>query len=302
MPRRRFWQRRAIAFTARALAAIAVAIAVNATARATQVVDYPQLGVRFTVPAGWTGREVEAGVVLGSHTVPGLVLLRPHEHRSLAALQAEAQAGLGDGAATTLRLHGNVEPLGAHGLGGEFRGQFDGVPATAYVVGLINPQGAGLTVLAATQPDKYTAQHKETALAVARSIEFYQPKAPSMLQEWRDALANRRLARYASSYSSGSGGYSGYQASQQFHLCAAGYFVYGARESGSFDSPGAFGSTRSAGAGHGRWQIIANNDGSPWLQLTYRNGTVENYKLERRGSSTYLNGARYFRAESEQCR
>ena len=286
---------------ARALAVIAVAIAANAPARATQVIDYPQLGIRFTVPEGWTGREVEAGVVLGSHTVPGFVLLRPHEHRSLTTLQAEAQAGLGDGATTTLRLHGSVEPLGTHGLGGEFRGRFDGAPATAYVVGLINPQGAGLTVLAATQPDKYTPQHKETALAVARSVAFYRPQAPSILQEWRDALADRRLARYASSYSSGSGGYSGYQASQQFHLCAAGHFVYGARESGSFDTPGVFGSTRGTGAGQGQWQVIANDDGSPWLHLRYRNGTVENYRLEVRGGSTYLNGARYFRSASDQC-
>jgi hypothetical protein len=284
------------------LGAVALAIAASAPAGAAQVVDDPQLGVRFTVPAGWTGREVEAGVVLGSPTVPGLVLLRPHEHRSLAALQAEAQAGLTDGAGTALHLHGSVEPLGAHALGAEFRGHLDGVPATAYVVGLLNPHGAGLTVLAATQPDKYTPQHKEMALAVARSVEFYRPQAPSFLQAWRDALADRRLARYASSYSSGSGGHSSHQASQQFHLCAAGHFVYGARESGSFDTPGAFGSTRSADAGHGRWQVIANNDGSPWLQLTYRNGAVENYKLELRGSSTYLNGARYFRAASEQCR
>jgi hypothetical protein len=289
--------RRTIAACAAAIALIAPAVAC-----ATQIVDTPQLGVRFAVPAGWTGRELADGVLLGAQAVPGFVLLRPHEHRSLAPLKAEAQAGVGDGTVTALTLHGDLEVIGTHAIGGEFRGRIDGMPATAYLVGLVNPHGPGLTVLAATQPDKFTPQHREAALAVARSVEFYLPQAPSAIEQWREALANRRLARYASSYGSGSRGYSGFQSSTQLHLCAAGHFVQGSRESGSFDAAGAFGSTRGAAKAHGRWQVIANADGSPWLQLAFNGGRIENHKLEMQGGTTSLNGVRYFRGASNQCR
>jgi hypothetical protein len=300
-PRQRTIERSAARRALCAAAVLVGAMAATPMSRAGQTVDYPDHGVRFTVPAGWTGREIDGGLLLGSTTVPGLLLVLPHEHRDLAALRAEAAAGLGNGPATSLRLHGSLEDVGIAAVGGEFRGRFDGEPATAFAVGLINSHGVGLTVMAVTQPDEFTPQHRSIALALAHSIAFYPPRPPALLQKWRDALTNRRLARYHSTYSSGSGGYSGFQSSTQLHLCAAGHFAQGSRESGSFDAPGAFGSTRGGAVAHGRWQVIAHPDGSPWLQLTYRNGSEENYQLEMRGSSTYLNGARYFRAASERC-
>ncbi|MGE0125684.1 MAG: hypothetical protein AB7U25_22355 [Vicinamibacterales bacterium] len=271
-------------------------------AQGGQVADYPELGVRFTIPAGWSGRELDESVVLTSTTVPGLVVLLPHEHREIAALRAEAEGGIDDGAGTALTPHGALAAMGSSGISGEFRGRFDGAPATAYAVGLVNPHGRGLTVVAVTSPEAYTPAHRALALEVARSVEFSAPRVPTVVAEWRQGLSGRRLARYASSYGSGSGGYSGFQSSTQFHLCTSGDFVYGGRESGSFDTPGAFGSTGGGSTGSGRWDVIVNPDGSPWLQLRYHTGAVENYRLEHRGANTYLNGARYFRTASDRCR
>ena len=269
---------------------------------AERIADYPQHGLRFSVPAGWTGREVEAGVLLVSSKVPGLVLLTTHAHRDLESLGADARAGLGDGSTTALTLRGTLEPLGTTGIGGEFRGRVEGSPATAYVVGLVNPHGDGVSVMAATSPEKFSPEHKAIALAIARSVEFYLPKSPSIVQEWRAVLADSRLARHVSSYGSGSSGYSGFQSSQAFHLCAAGHFMYRSRESGSFDAPGAFGSTQRRDTGEGQWQIVADDGGRPWLQLRYRSGAVENHALELRNGKTYLNGARHFRTATDLCR
>lgn len=267
-----------------------------------QVADYPELGVRFTIPAGWSGREQDESVVLASTTVPGLVVLTPHEHREIAALRVEAEGGIDDGAGTALKPHGALTAMGSSGISGEFRGRFDGAPATAYAVGLINPHGRGLTVVAVTSPETYTAAHRTVALEVARSVEFSAPRVPAVVAEWRQGLSGRRLARYASSYGSGSGGYSGFQSSTQFHLCPSGDFAFGGRESGSFDTPGAFGSTGGSPTGSGRWEVTVKPDGSPWLQLRYHTGAVETYRLEQRGANTYLNGARYFRTASDRCR
>ncbi len=279
----------------------AVAAGVGA-AQDGQVVDYPALGVRFTIPPGWTGRELDEMVVLASTTVPGLVVLRPHDHREIAELRAEAEAGIDDGAGTTLKPQGTLAPLGATGLSGEFRGRFDGTPATAYAVGLVNPHGRGLTVVAVTSPEAYTPAHQALALEVARSVEFSAPRVPAVVVEWRQGLTGRRLARYASAYGGSSGGYSGFQSREQFHLCGSGEFLYGGQESGSFDAPGAFGSTGGRSTGSGRWDVVVNPDGGPWLQLRYHSGAVENYRLEQRGANTYLNGARYFRTASDRCR
>ena len=286
-----------------ALACLAVVtLSAWPAAQGGQVVDYPELGVRFTIPPGWTGRELDEGVVLASTTVPGLVVLMPHDHRDIAALRSEAEAGIDDGAGTALKPQGAIATMGPGGIASEFRGRFDGAPATAYAVGLVNPQGRGLTVVAVTSPEAYTPAHKALALQVARSVEFSAPRAPAAVVEWRQGLTGRRLARYSSSYGSSSSGYSGFQSSEQFHLCASGDFIYGARESGSFDTPGAFGSTGGRSTGSGRWDIVVNPDGSPWLQLRYHTGAVETYRLEQRGANTYLNGSRYFRTTTDRCR
>lgn len=61
MTRRRLWRSAKTCTVARVLGVVAFAIAASAPVQAAQVVDYPQLGVRFTVPAGWTGREIDGG-------------------------------------------------------------------------------------------------------------------------------------------------------------------------------------------------------------------------------------------------
>ena len=271
-------------------------------AQGAQIADYPELGVRFTIPPGWTGRELDEGVVLASTTVPGLVVLMPHDHRELSALRAEAEGGIDDGAGTALKPHGAVASMGPTGISGEFRGRFGGAPATAYAVGLVNPHGRGLTVVAVTSPEAYTPAHKALALAVARSVEFSAPREPTAVVEWRAGLTGRRLARYASSYGSSSSGYARFQSREEFHLCPSGDFLYGARESGSFDTPGAFGSTGGRATGSGRWDVVVTQDGSASLQLRYHTGAVEAYRLEQRGANTHLNGARYFRTATDRCR
>lgn len=278
------------------------ATAVNAgSTDAGRVIALPQQGLRITLPAGFEAQEVAAGLLLRSAALAGIVLITPHEHRDLAALRRDAEAGLADGGGTELRLHGELRAVGESGLAGEFRGRLDGAPARAHIVGLINPFGDGLTVIAATTPEQYGTAHEALALRLARAIVFEPPRPPAIVDEWRQVLSNRRLARHTSSYSSSGGGYSGFQSSVEFHLCADGRFGYGARESGSTQGGGVVGSTRGGQNAQGRYEVIADAAGQPWLQLRYEGGRVERYRLTMVGGRTHLNGERYFRTETDRC-
>lgn len=269
---------------------------------AAEPVDYPQQGIRFMLPDGWSGREIEQGLLLGSETLPGFVLLMPHEYDDLETLKREAASGLQDDAGTQLKLQGELDSVGTKGVGGEFSGQLDGAAVRAYLVGLINPFGAGITIMAATEPAQYSDSHRTAALEIANSFTFYQPALPPLVEEWRQVLSNRRLAFHHSSYSgSAGGGYSGYSSSEEMHLCAAGHFISGEKESGSFDSGGAFGSMNNSGAGQGRWTIVQQEDASVWLQMTFHDGGVRSYRLEMSEGQTYLNSSRYYRTATDQC-
>ena len=290
-------------FGARLLAACAFAVTVTRAPAAAARIDDPQLGIALEVPAGWTAKRLPQGLLLGSTTVPGLVLVAAHEHADLDALRAQARQGIDDGAGTALRLHGQLRDFDGRGVAGEFRGRFDGVVATAYVVGLVNPHGEGLTVTAVTEPANFGAAHREVALAVARSVRFSPPREPDTVTAWRGELAGRRLA-YLGSYSSRVGGNTGMQMRDEMHLCDDGSFARQSSSDASFDSGGAFGSSRARAGGAGHWAVVPGADGaSVFLRLRFGDGRQQDLRLALRADGhVSLDGSRWFRSRSARCR
>ena len=283
------------------LLAAVLALSVAAGFASAQTFDYPDYGLRLLIPEGWVGQEVEAGLLLGSETVPGVVLITTNDAGSIEELKTTAKAGLIDGG-TRLESAGDLEPVGSNGLAGEFSGTLDGVAARAFIVGLLNSAGTGVTIMAAAETTQYSSAHRAAALAVARGVEFYGVQASSEAEQWRKSFFNQRLAFHHSSYSSGGGsGYSGYQSSEEIFLCAPGYFVMKARESGSFDSGGAFGSLGGSQAGEGNWTVVNGEDGSIWLRLDFHDGSRREERIEMSGSKLLLNGSRYFYGPTDQC-
>jgi hypothetical protein len=286
-------------------AVVAAALAAVAIAARAERIDDPLLGIALDVPAGWTAKRLPQALLLGSTTVPGIVLVAGHEHADLDAVRAQVRRGLDDGAGTALRLHGelrDIELPSGRGIAGEFRGRFDGVPATAYIVGLVNPHGEGLTVTAVTEPAKYGAAHREVALAVARSVRFSVPREPGAVATWRSELAGRRLA-YLGSYSSRVGGSTGMQMRDEMHLCGDGSFARQSSSDASFDSGGAFGSSRSRGAAAGQWSVVPGADGSGvFLRLQSADGRRQDLRLALRSDGHLnLDGSRWFRSRSGRC-
>ena len=274
----------------------AIALMMAATVLAAQktgLVEYKELGLAFTIPQGWVGQETDEGFLMGHNTEPGFILLLPHEYNSLATLRQEAAQGIED-EGVSLKLSGKLDSVGKNGVGGTFTGTLQGQKAKAYIAGLINPHGQGLSIMAAVDSAKYADKHKQLALAVAKSVRFSKPEAPAAAQQWKNELMNKRLY-YIYSSSSRTGGYTGMSETEEIWLCAAGYFHYKSSSHNSFDSGGAFGHSSGNEKGAGTWNVVLNNNGGPMLQLTFQNGQVKNYDINgvQKGKLN-LGGYKYF--------
>lgn len=260
-------------------------------AQISGTIDNKYAGVKFTIPDGWFGQEAEGLLLLGSNTEVGLMILMEHDYNSVEKIKQEAEAGLVD-EGVSLQRSGEYEKIKNNGIGAEFSGLLQGAPAKAYMASLVNPHGQGLTVMALTTTEMYSARHRELALKLANSVQFYKPETPPIVDEWRQALKNTRLT-YMSSYSSGSSG--GSSSEEVIHLCAAGYFKYNSNYSLSIDTGGAFGNSNSTGKGAGTWEVIGDGAGGATLKLNFNNGEVYTYRLSFEDEKTFLNGKRFFR-------
>lgn len=281
---------------------ITIVVMAYLSGQTTGEVNYKELGIRFTIPTGWVGQESEGGYLMGSNTEPGLIFMIQHEYTSLEAIRQAADEGLVDDG-VSLKRSGAFELFGKTGVGAEFSGTFNGQAAKAYLLSLLNPHGAGVTIMAATETAKFSDKYKQFAQAVAKTVQFSKIEVPAVVQEWKKELNNKRLA-YLYSSSSRTGGYSGMSEREEMWLCATGYFHYKSNSSNSFDTGGAFGYSNGKSDGAGTWDVVSDGNGGAMLQLVFQNGKINNYKIEGvKSEKLYLSGYGYFWSNAgEICR
>lgn len=264
------------------------------SAQVTGLVEYKALGLKFTIPSNWVGQETEEGMLLGSNTEAGLLVVLPHEYTSFEQIKQGADEGLVD-EGIQLRRSGAFRQEGSRGLGAEFSGMVQGESAKAYVIAVLNPKGGGITVMALTTTAIYSEQLVSRARSLAGSVVFFEPEVSSAIQEWKTFLSNVRLAYISSYSSSGGGSYGGYSDETVISLCGAGYYKFSSKSSMSIDTGGAFGSSHGSDQGAGSWNVVSDAQGNPLLVLKGHDGTNYQYKLSYEDNKTYLNGRRYFR-------
>lgn len=267
-----------------------------AHAQVTGKVTLPHAGVEFTIPDGWIGQQTEFGYVLGSQTEAGAIFLSSHQSSSLESLRQEAMNGIVE-EGLQLSIEGTPETLSPNGIAGTYRGSFQGQVVKGYAVGLINPHGQGVSILALTTPQMFTERHQQLARQIAASMRFFEAERAPIVDEWKQALTNARLT-YMDSYSSQGGGYSD---KIVIDLCGAGYFRHSKRYNMGVDVGGAFGSSNSASQGSGTWEVVQDATGNPILRLSFSQGDVQEYTLQYVNEKTLLNGTRYFRTYDAEC-
>lgn len=256
-------------------------------------VNRPELGLEFSIPQQWSGQEIDGGILLVSQEVPGLILIMLHEIEQLDALKAEARQGISEGFGTRLLPKGEIESFGNHGIALEYSGKIEGHPAQAYAIGLINTHGYGITILAATDPEKFSPVYKALAEEIANSFRFTQPEKAPHHEQWKQWLSDMSLRRM-SSYSSGTSG--GSSSQSRIDLCANGFFSYTSSSSVSIDVGGVFGNSSGNNSGQGKWEVLDAGNGIGLLRLNFNDGRVWEYQLSsNEKEETYLDGVRYFR-------
>ncbi len=264
---------------------------------AQQKIEEPTVGISFTVSADWQANKTEAGYVLGSNTIAGLIILLPNTFSTKNELIQEAQAGIQDDEGTNLRLKGSVTDFNAQGVAGYYTGTMQLENVEAYMIGLINTKGGkGATCIVVTTPEMFSELHVSELQKIANSIVFSNVVMPAIVEEWNKGLKQPggcRLKHLTSSSDTDySGGYTGSSDQAIIDLCPRGFSYYSSSSS-TFDSGSGFGSSNGSNEGQGTWEIDYNGTHAV-LVLYFNDGREFNYELTYEDNKTYLNGTRYF--------
>ncbi len=270
-----------------------VTIGLPATAQDTGKVNIPELGMSFVIPDGWLGQMSDGAYLMGSNTEPGLVMMTTHETSTLEQLKQEAQMGLNDGNGTNLQLTGEIEEIGEQAIGGVMQGMIEWQRAKAYVAGVINPLGQGVTVFVAADMASFGPKHRELAHDIIKSFQFFKAEIPPIVDQWKEKFTDARLT-YLYSYSSNTPGGGGISSERQIDLCGAGFFQYYSSDLMSTGSGAVSASSYGQGQGQGKWEVIPAAGGGAILQLNFYSGEVYEYTLSYEDEKVHLDGERYF--------
>jgi len=276
-------------------------------------VSVPELGCSFAIPAGWNGQMQGEAIYLTSTSHKGFIVIQRHAYTSLQQMAAEAGQGIVDQSTNTkLMPVSQFQPFGKNGMVAEFAGVAQGQKARTFAVGLISPQGGGVTIMAATEEASYSSDYSDFVLAIAGSLSFTSggvpggtPGGAQMPGPQGGGGGDMDLQKYFAgewySYSSGSTLSGGAGTERTMTLCPDGNF----RDSSEFSASGtgAWGAA-SAQAGWGRWTIQGDKSQGV-ITVTYPNGQSKRiaYRVISKEEQTIsFDGVTYAFAGAAKCR
>ena len=272
------------------------------SAQQDNVITYPQLGLSFEIPMGWSGQEIENGDLMASDVTPGFILVTTHDLFDLVSIQKELSQKFEIGPNSILFPIGAFETINPTIVANTFTGTISGNKAKAFICGILNEYGLGLTIIGAANETLFSNGLREKALEVAQSAYFEQntPENSKTVQgsealDWVEKFSNCRLTYMESHSSYGTGSYG---KKIKIDLCGQGYFNHSSYNSMSVSGGnynGGYGGTKN---GAGTWAMVEQG-GKIILQLTFYNGEVYEYAVTvDNDDKTFLNGKRYFRVYS----
>jgi hypothetical protein len=132
----------------------------------------PSWGFKFRPPAGWEFSKNLNGAILGHDTVPGMILVFPHQQTNLQAVAQQMEEGLVE-EAVYLMPSTQLEQKGSNMLAGECAGTWQGQHARGRSIGTLSPHGGGAYVLAITTPERYGKEIAGAADAIAEGMHYF---------------------------------------------------------------------------------------------------------------------------------
>lgn len=271
---------------------------------APQQINLPEIGLSFTIPEGWTGEQQGEAILLGHHTIPGLIILFQNTAKSAEELRALAVKGIVD-VELDLKAKGEFILQSAERVQGEYEGVLQGNKVKAFAIGLINGLGSGMNIVIVTSEDKFTEQHIDEASKIATSVTFSEEKDAKETIQWKQWLVGRKL-KY--SYSNSNIDYMGgsthmsdttviklYEdGSFYFYSSSLNTFTSGSNQPLDNNNPSGGGYIGGQDQNNGTYTIYTDTKGS-FLELHFKDDSYKLYELgTNREKQTTLNGTRYY--------
>jgi hypothetical protein len=271
-------------------------------------ISVPELGCSFAIPAGWNGQKQGEAIYLTSTSHKGFIVIQRHNYNSLQQMAAEAGQGIVDQSTNTkLMPVSQLQPFGKNGMVAEFAGLAQGQKARTFAVGLIAPQGGGVTIMAATEEASYSSDYSDVVLAIAGSLSFLSGGATGGAQmpgPQGSGGGDMDLQKYFAgewySYSSGSTLSGGAGTERTMTLCPDGNF----RDSSEFSASGGGWGAANAQSGWGRW-MVQGDKSQGVIMVTYPNGQSKRitYRVISKEEQTIsFDGVTYAFAGAAKCR
>jgi hypothetical protein len=237
-------------------------------------------GYAFLKPSGWNHQVSEGYILLGSNTVPGLILTFPHQGRSFQEMLQEMSTGIQE-EGIHLTLSSQVQQLSSSMANCYYQGIVQGEQAKAYGIGVLNPKGGGIFILAISTPDKLGSEIESAANSISKHTSFTSPKAGDQdlvrhfSGEW--AWSNGYRTEWMMFYPDGS-------FSDQYEAAYSGNTT-----DGWGNQTGNWGATNQS-TSRGRWSIQGNRDAGV-ITVISRDGTQTRYEYR----VFVENGEKYYR-------
>jgi len=272
-------------------------------------VSDPEMGISFALPTGWNGQKQGEAIYLTSTKHKGFILIQRHSYNSLQEMAKEAGQGIVDEAGgTRLMPASQFQAFGTNGMAVEFSGVAQGQQSRSYAVGLISPQGGGVTVMAATEAASYTEEYPAFVRSIAGSVSFIaaqppagnQPSAGNQPAGSSDSSLMKYFAGEYYYYSSGSTIYGGAGTERKVTLCPDGLY----RDSSEFSASGSDWGAANAQGGAARWSIQGNTTQGV-IVVTYADGRSKrfNYRVvSKDGQTISFDGVTFAYAGAPKCR
>lgn len=262
-----------------------------------------QMGISFVPPPGWIAQRQGEGLLLGSNTHKGFILIMPHSFTGLNQMTEEAGQGIvEEDSGIQLMPASRFQAFGSNGISGDFEGMVQGRRARAFAIGLLSPRGGGVTILAAVESGSYTQDYPGFVRSIASGLKFdaAQSSAPGGSGAASDAGLMKYFAGEYYSYSSGATLSGGAGTERTVTLCPDGLY----RDSYEFSASGSGWGGVNSQRGAARWSVQGDQSRGV-ITVSYANGQTKrvSYQVLSKGEQTILfDGVKFAYAGAPKCR
>ena len=140
-------------------------------------------GFTFESPQGWKYQKDMNGAMLGHDTVPGLILLFPHEFKDMNSLKAEMQKGLTEEEGY-LRLQGNLGKMGRNECEDQQIDHYEVQQVKARGYGTLSPYGGGTIVITMSTPESFSSQLSAAGSEIINSMKYHKSDSSSVVKRF----------------------------------------------------------------------------------------------------------------------